>query len=608
VSFQESAKNSEVIIPQYNATSNVIKLYDNLFIDPVNANIIEVDSTKFTNGGAVDTTGVTISNIYIITRTTGLVKNYVSVGGGTTVTPVNTAESLVTTVTPSGNPWNYITKCVNTDTYQLFYVPCGTSTYITIINLTKSTQLKPYVIMSFVVNSESSLIGYEFNNTITLKTLVNPTDGATTNTISKLTSKTTTQQIGTQTYFDTTNHNLILVSPQYLTNSPLGDTINGGVIIKRASRGKSIPYTETDVGITSPLYSEYVFVTSSDKELIICFPIEGNTHILLIIPDINNNITNAFKIENTVSYGQSGPLVCNAPTQPGTATTPPPAKPDEPPAAEKTTTEEPPEKKTDSPTNNDFYKWYYWVSMSSNNGTGIDTGSNNTNSNLCKSCGNAGCANCYNKNGGGNGNGNGNGNGGGMGGGGGNGGGGMGGGGYYDSNGNNLGNNIGNNIGGAVGGTISGALTPVAQGVQYGVNEAGQAVRYGVNEAGNGVEYLVDKTGSFLNTTVNHIGTFLDTAVDDIGNVGKYLIERGDNGGNNGGGYYNNPNGSYYNNQNGGNYNNRNGSYYNNQNGMTMSRNQPPNSLETPQIYSNQNGPVTPTFLPITADFSAFGR
>jgi hypothetical protein len=75
---------------------------------------------------------VTISNIYIVPRSTGLVKNYVSTGGGTTVTPVNTPESMVTNATLS-SPWNYISKCVNTDTYQLFYIPCGGKTFITII-------------------------------------------------------------------------------------------------------------------------------------------------------------------------------------------------------------------------------------------------------------------------------------------------------------------------------------------------------------------------------------------------------------------------------------------------------------------------------------------
>ena len=48
VSFQNAAKPIEYVsIPQYSRTNTPIKVYDNVFFDKINANLIEVDSTAF---------------------------------------------------------------------------------------------------------------------------------------------------------------------------------------------------------------------------------------------------------------------------------------------------------------------------------------------------------------------------------------------------------------------------------------------------------------------------------------------------------------------------------------------------------------------------------
>ena len=127
-----------VTIPQYTSSRGVIKLYDNLFFDKVNANIIEVDSTTYTGNirigpigskptpdGNVDITGNTIANVYVSTRA-NVMKTY-------PVTSTAASESNISTISSSYNAFDYITKCAKTDTYQLFYIPWDTKTLVTVI-------------------------------------------------------------------------------------------------------------------------------------------------------------------------------------------------------------------------------------------------------------------------------------------------------------------------------------------------------------------------------------------------------------------------------------------------------------------------------------------
>jgi hypothetical protein len=661
VSFQQNKSiGNTVIIPQYNTNSQVLKLYDNLFFDTLNGNVIEVDSTTYTNGVDSDTTGITISNIYILPRTTGLVKNYVSATSGTAVSSMNTSESLITSIIPSTKSWSYLTKCTNTDTYQLFYLPCGKNTYIHIMNISKSTQLIPYNVISFIISDSN--YSFPINKPIKLNTLINNNDNSTSNTIQSLKSKEFIRQLGTQTYLDTFSGDLILVSPKYLTTSPVGDNINGAVIVMRNSKGTSTkPYLESSIGNTKISSINGVFITNSDKELIIYFADGTNSYIMLIIPDIGNSISNSFKIENSVSYGENGTIVCgnsnslpdtaspqgiqiqNPPSTtppltpstippplttpttlppPTTSTTPPPSTTPSPPTIPPPPITPPPQtpnqmpeikctinpEKTKpkittpvqptKPNESDFYKWFYWVSMSNNTPSKFLDKSNNNRrnrcNNVCNNCNNNGCNLC---NSGCNGK-------------------------YIDKNGNmvndncdphlgiiNTANNINNeNTNGKTNGNTNknnNGINELKQDVKYGVNQAGQAVQYGVDKAGNSVEYvvdksgqgvqygvdkvgnsaeyIVDKSGQFLNAVTDKSGQFLEEATDDIGYALRYLIDKGE----------------------------RNGSSANNNN---MGYNAPPPPNYINNLYTNNNTNYNngnnnrPDYLPITSDFSAFGR
>ena len=646
VTFQKTANSSDmIVIPQYNPSSKVVKLYDNLFFDTANGNIIEVDSKTYTEGISVDTTGLTISNIYITDRKSGLTKNYTTNGteGKTTdesKLPFDSTSNLIT---------QYVSKTKHPDEYSLFYVANGSDTYIHILNNTTSktskaltsdvsTTFSPVSIISFIISgNEVKKFMPSTTSTITISE-VKLTDKTP---IKELTGLPTVKQIGAKTYIDTTSHNLILVSPANLKTSPIGDGINGATILKHDTLTTGQNYLAKDIGtgtVTTQVPNSVIANTNND--LVVYFVNGLTTVVMTIVGTVIGGDKTVFALQQTQSVVFTGSADAKTKADEDAkakADADAKAKAD---ADAKT-------KGGTEPTGDDFYKWYYWVSMSNNGEFDLPDISYNypgaDESDSCYKCNNMGCDSCKYKKGrygaygygGGYGGGPGYGSGPGY------------GGGYGAPNGpyRGYGGTDGSRylapggIGGPVGGLlqfgvntagdagkygvdtagnavkygvdtagqgVQYGVNTAGQGVQYGVNTAGQGVQYGVNTAGQGVQYGVNTAGQSVQYVVDKTGQIINTVVDDIGSSFKYLIERGDK--------ENEHNHSKKHHKKESKKSGKNGTNYaDGKNGTTnyadgSKNNGPPNYMSTPDIYRNPNGPVTPSFLPITSDFSAFGR
>ena len=136
-----------VKVPTY-SMDPVAKLFDNLYFDMKNGNLVEVDSPKYTSGGATDMIGNTVTKTIVTTRAnSGTSFEYsgnVSIlpGGGTTVN--NVSQSQICSVSTSYSSYVYTTKSKNTDTYCVLYIPWYTNTYIHILDITNSTHVGTY--------------------------------------------------------------------------------------------------------------------------------------------------------------------------------------------------------------------------------------------------------------------------------------------------------------------------------------------------------------------------------------------------------------------------------------------------------------------------------
>lgn len=187
VSYGYSTPDAEsVYIPQYSKDSNkkVIKLYDNLYFDGLNGNIVEVDSTYCgnvrVNGSSVsgnvscnDPVGLSISHIYITNRsgntvTYSTIKNKEDINKQSVIEAINTNESNASLV-PSNTQYSYLTRCPTLSTvenykYQLFYVSWENDTYMHLIGL-DPTAISGNNIRSFYYKMNDNKMRYvDFTN------------------------------------------------------------------------------------------------------------------------------------------------------------------------------------------------------------------------------------------------------------------------------------------------------------------------------------------------------------------------------------------------------------------------------------------------------------
>jgi len=144
VSFGYNVNNlNNINIPQYNTTKTVNKLYDNIFYDNKNGNLIEVDSTRYS--GNADLTASTINSLYVTPRdglTTSIYNGQIS---GNTVLSANTDKSMSNTLISSYSCWIYPTQSNNTDKYSALYLPWNDSTYIHLIDNTTNMNIGTYM-------------------------------------------------------------------------------------------------------------------------------------------------------------------------------------------------------------------------------------------------------------------------------------------------------------------------------------------------------------------------------------------------------------------------------------------------------------------------------
>ena len=156
---QDKTQGDFVLVPQYSTASTVVKLYDNLFYDTKNANIVEVNGNAFvgntvggnvgntranvasSSSGIVDAMGLSVTGVYIIKRDGSssvndyLTKTKIESNGQLSVVATDTPESSIPKVDSQFSQWVYSTKCTKTDPYQLFYVAWDTKTFIHVIKI-----------------------------------------------------------------------------------------------------------------------------------------------------------------------------------------------------------------------------------------------------------------------------------------------------------------------------------------------------------------------------------------------------------------------------------------------------------------------------------------
>jgi hypothetical protein len=372
ISFKQSTNPLDgVNIPTYSKTARPYKLYDNLFIDPNNGNLIEVDST----GTNIDETGVSIINTYVVKRGDSQIITLPTQRQGTTVTPTDSDPSKISMV-ESENIFIYETKSNNTDKYTVFYISWNKDTYVHII---KKTPMPHSHVASYFLGNDKTIKINSYQRPFNLNGYNNFIKPTVLTSIEPLYSPTKVlYNIGQYVKYDDTNGNLIIQM------FPDGNT-KAITVFDRTGASKPVT-TAASLGAISSTDSNFGSFLQTDilgQNLILYLANGANTIIALI--GFTDNNKNSYTLNNVRRFPSSGVSTSTKPTSDTNIVN-----------------------KDDSPMS-EYFKWYWYWKNKSGGTTDQDSDKYLLKTQIvppvcpscpmCPSCHGSACTNCGGKGG-----------------------------------------------------------------------------------------------------------------------------------------------------------------------------------------------------------------
>ena len=345
ISFQKDMKAGATIpmvtpIPAYAGTSanqNVAKVYDNIFYDVNNGNLIEIDSPSY--AGVSDALGTTITNLWISCR-----KNagspIVSYTPSATTTNITTAESQLPFVNSFQN-FVYLTKSKNTNPYVVFYMPWNDSTFIHMIDLSNNQNVVTELYYG-VVNMNNSIL--YTTSPVPIEKVLKPVPDTDANNNKFITliayDKTySIYQLSKNLFFDVRNGQIVVNDPT--NNSIAVYARNGSPLTTGFLDNKNISNTS---------FATWMAHDKNGAKIMLYMSVSQKTMIAIIEPDGKG----AYQLFNSQRFLRTGvdtgaversssSSSSSSPSPSSSSPPPPPNSPDSMMA--------------------DYYKWYYhWVS------------------------------------------------------------------------------------------------------------------------------------------------------------------------------------------------------------------------------------------------------
>lgn len=322
VTYQESLPvGNTFILPTYSSANQVTKLFDNLFFDPINANLIEIDSPQFQTGGVIDLAGTSIISTTVTVRENGggssQYSGNVTLNASGDVTGSHSVnESLTGSVQLNKTAFVYESQSKHTDSYCVFYIGWNDKTYMHIIDLTANAHVATFGSSgnAGTLNSKfypvdnrnvpNSSVGLTMpssdsdpnNNTFVTDMLYDP---------NKI-----LYQVGQNVKYDITNGNLIVKTGNginvYAHTSPVTNTnySKPGQVGNTASTVSSVPFSPTLINDTLG-NNVVLFVPDGTNTLVAIIGLKGNgSHSGYRL----NNVVRftATDVDNDMSGGGSG--------------------------------------------------------------------------------------------------------------------------------------------------------------------------------------------------------------------------------------------------------------------------------------------------------------
>lgn len=298
VSFQQNKNSLDLVsIPTYSSSNYTVKLFDQLYFDNKNGNIIEVDSTRYS--GNTDTTGVSIATTYVSARSSSSSStSYKNIINGTTVVPQDTPPSQITTTASSYQSYMYLSQSVNTDFYTVFCFPWNTDTYMHIINNTKNVQEK-----SFYFNAQGEMKNYDYpdNTRLGLTSYIPYIKPANNSTADPFYDpQKALYKVASFVKYDITNGNLIIQTAQDGTSKSITVYSRTGTSTVVSTAGT---ITNTPNSVSSASFAPFTVVDTLGQNLVVYLPY-GTKTVIALIGFANGSLT-SLTLNNVVRFTAS---------------------------------------------------------------------------------------------------------------------------------------------------------------------------------------------------------------------------------------------------------------------------------------------------------------
>lgn len=284
--FQEGSTNMQITkslqsvsLPQYSTKHNVYQLYDSLFFDDQNGNIIEVSTTLNVPNPAQVGSSVNQSETIVTPRDGEESVTYIS-QYTEAIVPQDVNSSFETTVLPLYSSWIYPSKSIPpANSYSLMYMPWDKNTYIHIIDNASKNNLATFL---FSPGNPPKSIYYPPENLVGLTSYVIDADIANNTMVAEPLYNTTRQvyQISHYVKYDLLNGNLLVQNGEGTTKTITVYDINKNTSLIDATNKNAIStYSSTLPNID---FKPYTIVDTLGQNMILYIPNNKTVLIALI--------------------------------------------------------------------------------------------------------------------------------------------------------------------------------------------------------------------------------------------------------------------------------------------------------------------------------------
>ena len=277
---------AQVIVPPYSTSRSIYKVYDSIYYDPQNGNVLELFGTPYTN--TVDTTGTSLTNMILMPRVGSLVVEYDAsqTNGFTNVAESNYLNAAMTSTYTSWyypNSSNISAKLASSIEYQVFCFPWKMDSVIFVNDIMKKMTVGLYGYMGSnlpdgLVKSINYNMTYQSSSNSDYNQYTNSSIDGYNVTGSKI------YNIFYNTWFDTTN---------------------GVIIYKDTTRNVTNTDSSLQFSNTKRTYS-MSYTGSNGGNIILGIPFSSNRSMVVVLGADQTN-SNYMNILNVVRFDPSMP-------------------------------------------------------------------------------------------------------------------------------------------------------------------------------------------------------------------------------------------------------------------------------------------------------------